>query len=267
MPRKSQEQRLSEAKALLSAYHEAGFGESEWGVKFLTSVISQMDRGRYPSKRQRERIDSMVTEGVPTPKGDTVLLAKMDAAVGYWAQANQRPWERKVISDMRRRVFNDWNLSEKQTKLLNDILQRHQDDLTGANHFNPTAEQRADLETLVKLYRGYSGQWINERPAVRKAVMVVESFLAGDGHIEEYHYNKLVKAMGSRLRAFKAPRFTAGNLGWIANGYGDNREVVLTTAITNAYVSDRGQIVNDWLLPSGSVQTLRAAAVSKRRIQ
>ena len=71
--------------------------------------------------------------------------------------------------------------------------------------------------------------------------------------------------MGSRLRQFKTPRFSAGNLGWISNGWGEARERLLVTAITDVYVGPRGQIVNDWMLPSGSIETMKFDRVSKRK--
>ena len=265
MPRKSQARRSQEARDLLAAYRAAGFGEGEWSVGFLDSVILQMDRGRYLSKKQRDRIDAMVTEGVPAPKGDTALLAKMDAAVVYWTDAGEREWERGVISDMRRRVFNGWNLSTKQAKLLDDLIQRHADDASGANVYTPTAEQMADLEVLVKLYNGYAGQWRGERPAVAKAVDKVRAMLAGTGTIEEYHYDKHAKSMGAKLRRYKASRFSAGDLGWYTTGWGENKVEMVVTAVTDTYITDRGDIANDWLIPSGSVETLPEDRVGKRR--
>ncbi len=269
MARKSQSQRTQEARDLLATYRAAGQGEGEWGVKFLASVISQMDRGRYPSKRQRDRIDAMVEEGIPTPKGDTELLAKMDAAVAFWTEAGEREWECNVLTDMRRRVFNDWNMSEKQTKLLNDIIQRHQDDVTGANVFTPTAEQRADLEVLVKLYKGYAGQWQQERPAVAKAIVKVVAFLGGSGTIEEYHFNKLNKAMGAKLRRFKNPRFNMCDMGKLITtaytGSTSTKRTEIVTAMTAAYVNERGTIGNDFLLPSGSVEFYDAERIGKIR--
>jgi len=269
MARKSQARRTQEARELLNTYREAGFGENEWGVKFLSSVINQMDRGRYPSKRQRDRIDAMVEEGVPTPKGNTELLAKMDAAVAYWTAANERQWECDILRDMRRRVFNDWSMSEKQTKLLNDIVQRHQDDITGANVFIPTPEQRADLEILVKLYNGYTRFWREQRPAVRKAVQRVTSFLDGFATIEEYHYNKLIKAMGAKLQRYKTPRFAAMDLAKYVDSVrvdGNWERVThIVTAMSGTYVTDQGLIVNDFLLPTGEVKTLPAERVRKVR--
>ena len=267
MARKSQALRHQQAIKLLATYREAGFGDAEWAVKFLTSVTIQMDRGRYPSKRQRDRVDAMVEEGIPTPKGDIALLAKMDAAVEYWTEANEREWERGVLTDMRRRVFNDWNVSEKQAKLLNDIIQRHQDDITGANVFTPTAEQRADLEALVKLHRGYSGQWIQERPAVRKAVERVHGFINGENTIEEYHYNKLVKAMGAKLRRIQNPRFNLCDMAKYVEvkGIPAVSTTHIATVMTNAYIDDRGRIVNDFLLPTGEVKTLEAERCGKIR--
>ena len=269
MARKSQSQRTQEARELLVAYRAAGFGEGEWAVKFLTSMISQMDRSRYPSKRQRERIDAMVTEGIPTPKGDIKLLEKMDAAVTYWTATNDREWECSVLTDMRGRVFNDWNLSGKQVKLLDRIIKRHEDDVTGANIFTPTPEQRNDLEVMVKLYKGYASQWQQERPAVAKAIVKVTSFLGGAGTIEEYHFNKLTKAMGAKLRRFKNPRFNMCDMGKLITmdhtGSTSTKRTEIVTAMTAAYVNDRGIIGNDFLLPSGTVEFFDAERIGKIR--
>jgi hypothetical protein len=260
MARKSQARRSQEAQELVTKYGVAGFGENEWAVRFLNSIIDQISRGRYLSKKQRDMVDNMVHEGVPTPKGDTTLLAKMDAAVKYWTATNERQWECGVISDMRRRVFSGWSMSTKQAKLLDDLIQRHQDDITGANVFTPTAEQLADLEALVKLYNGYSGQWQAERPAVQKAIQKVTDMLAGTGTIEEYHYNKLAKSLGAKLRRFKAPRHAACDMGKLVdfvNNAGMREKVThLITAMSDAYINDRGLIVNDWMLPTGEVRTI-----------
>ncbi len=269
MARKSQALRTAQANDLLAAYREAGFDEREWAVKFLSSVTGQMACGRYPSKRQRDRIDEMVDAGIPTPTGDTELLAKIDAAIEYWSAAGKREWEQSVLGDFRSRVFKDWKLSEKQTKLLSDILQRHQDDSTGVNVFTPTPEQRADLETLVKLHRGYAGQWQEERPAVRKAVEVVKAMLSGEDTMEEYHYNKLMKAMGAKLRRVKNPRFKVMDLGkltqreWVDGAWITPHHIV--TVMTDTYVDDHGRIVNDFLLPTGEVKVLDSEAVGKIR--
>jgi hypothetical protein len=269
MARKSQTLRTQQARDLLVAYRAAGHGEGEWGVKFLASVIAQMDRNRYPTKRQRERIDAMVDEGIPTLKGDAELLTKIDAATTYWLEANERLWERDVLADMRRVVFNDWNMSEKQIKLLGEILQRHQDDITGANIFTPTPEQHVDLEVLVKLYRGYAGQWRLERPALGKAVGRVVGFLAGENTIEKYHFSKLNKSMGAKLRKFKTPRFSACDLAKFVETTNINgvptRIVHNATVMTDTYVDERGRIVNDFLLPTGDVRTLEAERCGKFR--
>jgi len=257
MPRKSQALRLQQATDLLAAYTEAGVTGTAF--KFLTDMVTRMGRKKYPTTRQRNWLDKLIDEGVPTPKGDTELLAKMDAAVMYWTAANDRDWERNVLTDMRRVVFNDWKMSAKQAKLLNDILQRHQDDITGANVFVPTDDQRADLESLVKLHRGYSNQWINERPAVAKAVHKVADFLAGSGTIEEYHYNKLIKSMGAKLRRVNEQRFRCGDIA----KFGPGQDVV--TVMTDTYVDDRGWIVNDFLMPNGEIRTLDNNSCGKFR--
>jgi hypothetical protein len=266
MARKSAALRLSQSQELLAAYTAASI-ENTRGGRFLADMISRLQRGKGLSKGQRNWLDGLVEEGVPTPKGDPAQLAKIDAAVEIFNGNLDRQWESNVLVDFRGKFVMGWDLSEKQQALLEKILQRADDDATGANVFTPTQEQRDDLEALVKLYKGYSSQWQAERPAVAKAVHRVTEFLAGNGTIEEYHNQKLHKAMKSRLRTFSNPRFQVGALGWFTEYDSSTRETTkhLVTSITDAYITERGEVANDWLLPSGQVVTLPGDRVSKRR--
>jgi len=164
-----------------------------------------------------------------------------------------------------------WNLSEKQDTLLEKLLKRAADDAAGLNLFTPTPDQLSDLEVLVKLYKGYNSMWQSQRPAVAKAWNRVSEYLEGVGTIEEYHYNKLYKAMGSRLRSFRAPRFSCSAIGWVTlfdgqlrGAYSSESTRNICTAITDAYINAHGAIVNDWLLPTGAVVTAAQDQIGKR---
>ena len=289
MARKSQKLRLSQALDLKAAYEENALTSAR-AYRFLCDATARMGRGKYPTKRQRDWLDALIDEGVPKPAcKDLELLAEVDAAIKGWAGCTHRAWERGVLLDFRHRLFKGWNFSEKQSALLEKLVLRYEDDAAGANVFTPTEEQRKDLEALCRLYKGYAPLWRSERPAVAKAVDRVERFLSGDigfddraYTIEEYHWNKLNKAMGSRLKTIKNARFHSGSLGFTAprtlgmprpvpgNGRLDQRwawskKTAVMTALTDAYVSDEGHVVNDWLAPTGAIVTLSANAVAKRR--
>jgi len=277
MARKSQKLRLSQAKELVTSYESADL-KTDRAYRFLCDVTARMERGKYPTKRQRDWLDALITEGVPVPKGDLELLVKIDAALKGWADNASRTWEVGALGDFRHRVYKGWKLSEKQEALMAKLLKRFEDDESGVNFFTPTADQLRDLENLTRLYCGYTSFWRAERPAVAKSIERVKAFLSGSGTIEEYHWNKLNRAMGSRLRTLHTPRFSAGMLGFVTaytaemspsiGSHGTSsvgRRSHVATALTDAYVDDKGRVVNDWLVPSGAVKPIAAKEVSKRR--
>ena len=268
MARKSRQRRLTETTALYEGYTAAGLAESYHG-RFIRDMKFRLERGKGLYPKQRTWLDDLIEGGVPAPKGDPAAIAKIDAAVAGWAGNVERSWESGVLSDFRHKFVNGWDLSEKQAALLEKMLKRYDDDVTGVNVYTPSDDEHSDLEVLCRLYNGYAAQWRNERPAVAKAVDRVRRYLAGEEHatIEEYHVSKLTKAMGAKLRRVKTQRFNAGDLGWISEGWGDTRVVHLVTAITDTYVTENGIISNDWLIPSGSVETFSEEKVSKRRIK
>jgi len=270
MARKSAALRLSQSQELLAGYTTASFHETRGGL-FIRDMISRLQRGKGLSQGMRKWLDSLIDEGVPTPKGDPAMLAKIDATVEIWQGDANREWESGVLSDFRHKFVMGWNLSEKQDTLLEKLLKRAADDAAGLNLFTPTPDQLSDLEVLVKLYKGYNSMWQSQRPAVAKAWNRVSEYLEGVGTIEEYHYNKLYKAMGSRLRSFRAPRFSCSAIGWVTlfdgqlrGAYSSESTRNICTAITDAYINAHGAIVNDWLLPTGAVVTAAQDQIGKR---
>jgi len=267
MARKSQAQRLQEGQALRVSYEVAGLTTS-WEYQFLTSIITQMENSRYPSKRQRTRFDEMIEEGVPQPKGDQKLLAQIDGAIEYWSGNPDRDWDSGVLRDLRRNVFKGWELSEKQQGLLDKLLQRCTDDKEGLNDFAPTDEQIDDLRLLTRLFFGYNSRWQHERPALAKAVDRVIRYLSGEATIEEYHYDKLMKAMGSRLKKLKNPRFKKGDLSQVTQydldpmPFHQRCDVILCTS--DAYINERGEIVNDWMVPITGIRQYDPEQLPKR---
>ena len=264
MPRKSAALRLSQSQDLLGGYTEASLENSYQG-RFIRDVVSRLERNKGLSKRQRDWIDTLIEEGVPAPKGDPEVVAKLENALTYWKGNADREWESGVLADFKARMVQGKDLSEKQNALLEKLLMRAADDAAGLNTFDPDEEQLQDLKNLVLLYAGYSFMWRDQRPAVAKAVRRVQNFLDGIGTIEVYHYNKLYKSMGSKLRKVNSPKFGEGSLGWVrVKGDTGEHESKVATCLTSVYVNEKGWIVNDWLV-DGLVITKLADDVKKRR--
>ena len=63
MARKSQAQRLDDAKATLKLWEDAGLSQAKPAL-FISQMVQSMERGRYPSAGQRKWLDSLTEEGV-----------------------------------------------------------------------------------------------------------------------------------------------------------------------------------------------------------
>jgi hypothetical protein len=264
MARKSQELRTQQTIDLIAAYDNAGILDSYQG-RFLNDIVGRMQRGRYPTKRQRDWLDSLIDEGIPEPKGDVVLLARINEARELWAGNPNRAYQLRVVNDFGGRVRDGKDLSEKQAAYLESLLEKASDDSAGVKWI-PTEEQKKDLETASKLYGGYAAMWRSDRPALRTAVQRAKDWLAEPEHveIEEYHYNKLMKAMAGRIKKFKNPRFQSGDMGYIHKSvFGEPAEKIIVTCVSDTYVSDKGKIANDWLY-DGKVVTINEERIAKR---
>ena len=258
MPRKSQALRLQQAQDLIAAYNAAGVGGT--GFRFMNDMVSSMSRGKYPTKRQRDWLDRLIDEGVPESKGDEGLLAKMNAAVEVLEDGLDFGWEVRTLRDFIHRERQGWKLSEKQIALRDRILKKANDLQSGEIWLTVTPSMRATLENATKLYKSYSEMWKRDRPAVMRAVARSVEFLNAGRPIEQYHYDKVMHAMRSPLRRLENPRFSEGDLGFIRiNG---TKECWMCAS--DAFVDDRGNIVNSWITGSGEVKTLNDQQLAKR---
>jgi len=258
MARKSQEVRLQQAIDTLTAYTEAGVGGRQH--RFLTDMILRMGRKKYPTKGQREWLDRLIAEGVPEPKGDPKLIEKMMLARRIYSDTN-RSWEASVLGDLLNVERQGWKFSAKQTTLRDKLINQSGVIERGEHILAVTPEMRNNLEMAVKLYRGYASQWQQERPALAKAIAVVRHFLEHEGEIEQYHYDKVINSLNSRLERCNNPRFSNGSPGYIT--FVDlGKAMVLCTS--DMYIDDQGRLVNDWIMPTGEMKTLDQDHIAKR---
>ena len=271
MPRKSRTLRLQQAQALEAAWAKSPF-INDYRHRFIRDMIARLERDRGTSTKQRNWLDTLIEEGVPVVENkNPELTAQIDAAIAAFAAAGTSyDWEHNVLVDMRPRVLLGKSMSEKQMGLLTRLC-FDGEQLAKGNVWTPTDEVKADLEIAVRLYKGYESMWRSERPAVYRAVVETEAFLAGEGALKAAAAEKLLKAVGPRLKKVKQPRWKVGDVGkkvvtkW--NPSTHRREIVETqrlVCMSDTYVTDSGTIVNDWLLPTGEFKTIAAEQVAKR---
>ena len=271
MPRKSRQLRLQQAQELHAAWAESPFA-NDWRHRFIGDMISRLERDRGTSTKQRNWLDSLIEEGVPAAENkNPELVAQIDVAVAAFEKAGGAyNWEREVLVDMRPRVLLGKKMSEKQMSLLTRLI-FDGEQIAAGNIWAPDEEMVQDLKHAVKLYNGYASMWRNERPAVYRAVTEAADFLKNGTALKAAAAQKLLKAVGGKLKKVKNPRFKSGDVGkhstrtYNPSTYSyEEAEVERLVCVSDVYVTENGAIVNDWLLPTGELKTIPADRVAKR---
>ena len=261
MPRKSKTVRLAQARELKAGY-EAAEAQKLGPFDFICQMIGYMERDKYPSKRQRDWLDKLIEEGVPEPKGDSDIIAKMKAAVKIFDDAG-KPWEADTLRDFIGREARGWDFSEKQAALRSRLLDSSVDVAAGKHILQVTPEMKAELKNAVMLYNGYTEMWRIDRPALRRAMIHVDEFLNGNGHIEQYHYDKVTKGVGAKLRKLAKPRWETGDMGFVFTRTAEGTQKEVAMCVSDVFVTDRGQISNEWIV-GGVHRVIEQDGVSKR---
>ena len=274
MPRKSRQLRLTQAQQLSDGYATSPFA-NDWRHRFINDMISRLERDRSTSTKQRNWLDSLIEEGVPVAENkNPELTAKLDVAVAAYTQecpANYG-WEIGVLKDMRGRVVLGKQMSEKQMSLLTRLIFDGQQIAEG-KIWAPDEETIQSLKHALSLYNGYSAMWRNERPAVYRAATEVGLYFENGKGLKASSAQKLLKAVSGKLKKVNKPRFKSGDVGKYtvrgkynpqANGGYDPGTVQRVVCMSDTYVTDKGSIVNDWLLPTGEFKTILADNVAKR---
>ena len=259
MPRKSKALRTQQTKDLIAAYEAAGLSDNR-NCRFAKDMYWRLSNNKGLSTKRRAWLDSIIEEGVPKPKDPSALYKKLEEARNIFIKDQDKAWEINVLGDFMYRESKGWQLSIKQVALVDKLVNKAKMIDSGENHLEVTSRMKEELEAAAALWSGYTTQWKLERPALAKARERVVNYLAGNvEYIEEYHYVKLTKGVSSRLKKLFNPRFSEGDVGY----YTRNREKTMALCIKNAYISDTGSILNDWII-SGSVETIGQDCVAKR---
>jgi len=257
MARKSKDLRLSQAKETLSAYMAAGL-ETASQARFMRDMISRMERNRYPTKRQRDWLDSIIEEGVPTPKGDPEYIAKIDAAL-----ATEGIDFIQVLTDFRGKLVRGWDLSPKQKTWCDNLIKKAED-IRSDDYWRPDVAMTEKIKLAVSVECCYNGTYWSTHGGGATAMSKAKHWLAGDLKvIDEWTVNKLFKTVAGKLREMENPRFELGSMGYLSVFNREKKEHIRTPGIIVGGPSPtRGGIAYD-ILVNGEV--LSSVNIGKRR--
>jgi len=282
MPRKSAALRLSQAQKLYEDYTEASIQDDRSG-RFVRDMILRLERGKGLSQGQRRWLDSLIDEGVPQPKGDQVLLAKIDEAI----QTPGMEPKHQVLSDFRRKVFNGWNLSVKQAAWLSKML-ADADDLRVNGPWRPSEENISIMRDLIALSRGYSTVYWQTHGGTYRAVEKIRDYIAvidsemtdetarnqalAKIGLDEWSINKAKKSMRGRLAELREkPYVVAGDLVWTRfrpeGASWNDLQWFRAPVCGDPEVSDRGQVVYPVLNPALGLILVSKDELAKRKPQ
>ena len=261
MARKSQALRITQAKETLAAYTAAGL-QTMSQARFMTDMIRRMERGRYPTKRQRDWLDSIIEEGVPAPKGDVEYIAKIETAI-----ATEGIDFASVLQDFRGKLARGWDLSEKQKSWCDSLIEKAEE-IRNGTHWQPDEETTERIKTAVSVAVCYNQNYWYTHAGGEKAMIKAKQWLSGElKFIDEWTVNKLFKTVAGRLREMENPKFEIGSMGYVAwNARRDNTGKVVRSKqpgiIVNGPVPTRNGVAYD-ILVNGEVIT--STNISKRR--
>jgi len=232
--------------------------DDDYRARFIRDMAARLGRGKGLSKRQRDWLDTLIDEGVPTPKGDPALLARIEAAQAIEGIPSR---DVQILGEFAGKITRGWDLSEKQAAWMNGILE-NAERIAVEGPWIPTAEQTVRLEACVKLAKGYSQMHWGNNPGTYKSLLAVDIWLLNGGTIEEWNVNKLLKAMKGKLRElFEKPYVTPEKPCWACH---TDRAWGLATVMGAPRVGDRGDILYPVLLGTGILVELNTTSLAKR---
>jgi hypothetical protein len=263
MPRKSAILRLSQASKLFNEFTAAGLADSYQG-KFIKDAMARLSRGRGLSKKQRDWLDGLIEEGVPSPKNPE-QVARLEAAavvVGMEGKAN-------ILNDFANKYRNGWSLSEKQVGFMNKLL-AESDALAITGPYTPDATTIEILQLCIKLSKARTSMYWSTHAGTHSALQRTHEWLMWNNsseadrgsrpQLDEWCVNKLTKSFRTKLIEISEPRFVVGEMRWLNSG-GDYKVAIVSSG---PQIDPRGNIVYDALVDGKMVTTSRLVK-SRRR--
>ena len=282
MARKSAKLRLSQSSELFAKYTEAGLETTRAGM-FIRDMIVRLDRGKGLSQGQRRWLDSLIEEGIPTPKGDEALIAAIDEAIATPGMERRHD----ILRDFRHKAFNGWNLSTKQATWLDSMIAEAKK-LREEGPWQPSEEQISIMRDIAALSRGYNSVYWASHGGTYRAVEKIRLYLGildldaadhPEAHrkaemarvgLDEWCLNKAKKAMAGRLRELREqPYAKSGDLVWTRyrapEANWNELQWFQAPVCGNPEVSERGHVVYPILNPILGLIMVSKDEIAKRK--
>lgn len=210
MARKSKMLRYTQAKHTLAAYTAAGL-ETMSQARFLKDMIRRLERNKYPTKRQRDWLDTIIEEGVPAPKGDQDYIAKIDEAI-----ATEGIDFGNILIDFRGKLVRGWDLSEKQKSWCDNLIEKAKT-IRDGTYWRPDEEMTNRIRLAVSCMVCYSDHYWSTHSGGHSAITKAKLWLNESiPMIDQFTVEKLFKSVIGKLREMENPRFNSGELGYFA---------------------------------------------------
>ena len=265
--RKSREKRIADTEATLEAYRAAGLGDDR-RVRFMSDMLYRLGRGKGLTKKQRSWLDSLCEEGVPAPKGDVKLIARIDACLEHATEKGA-----EVLKDFRGKLVRGWDLSPKQVAFMERLLVEAED----IRDNGPYVPEPALLEEALfaaRLIDSRGDQYKFSHPGMTKASARVLRYEADPEsvRITKGDLEWLIRKVGkSSMEQFSSPKFEEGTMVWVArkgcwskisNRWLDGGYAM--ALVVGAPTPHDGKVCYP-VLVDGELKTLRGEVIKKRR--
>jgi len=254
MARKSQAQRLEDARLTLASWQSQGHGQEKPAV-FLAQMVTQMERGKYPSSGQRKWLDQLTEQGVagfPITHNQS-RLEEIDEAINTDAMQSV-----SVLSDFRYKLKKGWSLSEKQEAFLASLLEQARD--LRENGLQALNEDEQFLVESLLRHGTRSGQndYYGYQQGKAAFIREVKQFYDLHGTVTPRHIVSLKKMYKGTTKALTEKKHSIGSLVPAAGRNG--------IVMSDVYVDERGQVVLD-VMAAGRVKAVLYNMVGKRLLK
>ena len=170
MPRKSKAQRKKEVENLLAEYMRDPLKVKhfDWEVLFLTDIFKKLTHDRVLSKRQRNKVDLMIEEGVRSvPTLEKSEQAEFDLVFKYFKGTTKG----NAADDFLNKRLKGYNLSDKQN----------------AWFIRARIQQNGEWKSTNQFGLVVTG------PSINSSTRCVAYDILINGKIENYAYNRIYK--------------------------------------------------------------------------
>jgi|SaaInlStandDraft_2_1057019.scaffolds.fasta_scaffold90726_2 hypothetical protein len=172
-----------------------------WDFRFISDMARKLGAGRKISTKQRNILDEKIAAGLPELPVASESEQKLSDALQIIERLDQFNWEHRVGSEMLVKYQRGWNVSEKQQKLVDSIIEK-------ANNWNsmpaPTEELQARVALVRQLAKCYADNYWYSHAKAASYIRLVEGNKYSEKDVEnsEYAVRGELKKWGRMLEKF-----------------------------------------------------------------